>query len=220
MVDEYLSEREQAEQLRGWLRENWIWLVAGVALTLGSYYGYRWWQSREAARGAAAEQRYTAMLDAIGGGKREEGIRIAAEVTGDYADTPYADQATLVLARLDVDAGDLAAAEAKLAKVAESSKDPDLRIMARLRLARVQLAAGRYDAALVTLGAVTTPQVQARVLELRGDVMLAQGDKAAALDSWRKAEALVAADPQGSAQVDAELLRLKIDEQGAAGAAK
>ena len=35
MVDEYLSEREQAEQLRHWLRENWIWLVAGVALTVG-----------------------------------------------------------------------------------------------------------------------------------------------------------------------------------------
>jgi predicted negative regulator of RcsB-dependent stress response len=220
MVDEYLSEREQAEQLRGWLRENWIWLVAGVALTLGSYYGYRWWQSREAARGAAAEVRFAAMLDAIGGGKREEGIRIAAEVTGDYADTPYADQATLVLARLDVDAGNLAAAEAKLAKVAESSKDPNLRVVARLRLARVQLAAGRYDAALASLDAVTTPQVQARALELRGDVKLAQGDKAAALDSWRKAEAAVAADPQGSAQVDAELLRLKIDEQGAAGAAK
>jgi len=220
MVDEYLSEREQAEQLRGWLRENWIWLVAGVALTLGGYYGYRWWQSREAARGAAAEQRFAAMLDAISGGKREEGLKIAAEVTGEYADTPYADQATLVLARLDVDTGDLAAAEAKLSKVAESSRDPDLRIVARLRLARVQLAQGRYDDAWKSLDAVAIPQVQARVLELRGDVKLAQGDKAAALDNWRKAEAAIAADPQGSAQVDTELLRLKIDEQGAAAAAK
>ena len=220
MVDEYLSEREQAEQLRGWLRENWIWLVAGVALTLGSYYGYRWWQSRESARGAAAEQRFSAMLDAIGAGKKEDGLKIAAELTGEYADTPYADQATLVLARLDVDGGDLAAAEAKLAKVANASKDPDLRVVARLRLARVQLAQGRYDEALKSLDAVTTTQVQARVLELRGDVKLAQGDRAAALDNWRKAEAAVAADPQGSAQVDTELLRLKIDEQGAAGAAK
>ena len=33
MVDEYLSEREQAEQLRAWLRQNGIWLLAGVALT-------------------------------------------------------------------------------------------------------------------------------------------------------------------------------------------
>ena len=84
----------------------------------------------------------------------------------------------------------------------------------------MQLAQGRYDDAWKSLDAVAIPQVQARVLELRGDVKLAQGDKAAALDNWRKAEAAIAADPQGSAQVDTELLRLKIDEQGAAAAAK
>ena len=220
MVDEYLSEREQAEQLRHWLRENWIWLVTGVALTLGGFYGFRWWESREASRSVVAGERFAAMLDAIGGGKREEGVKIAGEVTGQYADTPYADQATLVLARLDVDSGDLAAAEAKLAKIADSSKDPDLRIVARLRLARVQLAEGRYAEALKSLDAVATPAVDARVLDLRGDVKLAQGDNAAALDYWRKAEDSIATDAAGAAQVDAELLRLKIDEQGAAGAAK
>ena len=111
MVDEYLSEREQADQLRRWLRENWIWLVAGVVLTLTGYYGYRWWEARQAARSAAAGERFSAMLEAISAGRREDGVKIAGEVTGEYADTPYADQATLVLVRLDVDAGDFAAAE-------------------------------------------------------------------------------------------------------------
>ncbi len=220
MVDEYLSEREQADQLRNWLRENWIWLVAGVALTLAGYYGYRWWESRQATRAAAAGQRFADMLEAIGAGRREDGVKIAAEVTGEYADTPYADQATLVLARLDVDAGDFAAAGARLAGIVERSKDPDLRTVARLRLARVQLAAGRYDEALATLDAVAAPSVDARVLELKGDVKLAQGDPAAALDHWRRAEAAVSADPAAAAQLDAELLRLKIDELGAVPEAK
>jgi predicted negative regulator of RcsB-dependent stress response len=220
MVDEYLSEREQAEQLRQWLRENWIWLIAGVALTLGGYYGYRWWESRIASRSLEAGQRFAAMLDAIGAGKKDEGLKIADEVTGQYADTPYADQAALVLARLDVDAGNLAGAEGRLAKVAAESKDPDLRVVARLRVARVQLAAGRYDDALASLDAVAVPAVDPRVLELKGDVKLAQGEKAAALDFWRKAESAVKADPSGGAQVDMELLALKIDELGAAGPAE
>ncbi len=220
MVDEYLSEREQADQLRRWLRENWIWLVAGVALTLSGWYGYRWWEARLAARSVAAGERYSAMLEAIAAGRRDDGIRIAAEVTGEYADTPYADQATLVLVRLDVDAGDLAAAEAKLIQVADGSKDPDLRTVARLRLARVQLAQGRYDAALASLAAAATPAIDARVLELKGDVLLAKGDPAGALDHWRKADAAAVAEPGSAAQVDAELLRLKIDELSAPRGAK
>lgn len=212
MVDEYLSEREQAEQLRSWLGENWIWLVAGVALTLGGYYGYRWWESRQASRSLEAGQRYAAMLNAIGGNKRDEGLRIADEITGEYADTPYADQATLMLARLDVDSGKFSSAETRLAGVAKDSKDPELRLVARLRLARVQLAQGRYDDALATLDAVAEPSVEPRVLELRGDVKLAQGEKTAALEAWRKAQAAVTTDPEGAGQLDAELLQLKIDE--------
>jgi predicted negative regulator of RcsB-dependent stress response len=216
MVDEYLSEREQADQLRRWLRENWIWLVAGVVLTLAGYYGYRWWEARQAGRAAVAGERFTAMLQAIADGRREDGLKIAAEVTGEYADTPYADQATLVLVRLDVEAGDFASAEAKLVRVADGSKDPDLRTVARLRLARVQMAQGRYDVALATLDAVAAPPIDARVLDLKGDVLLAKGDQAGALDQWRKAEAAAAADPGSAAQLDAELLRLKIGELGAA----
>ena len=214
MVDEFLSEREQAEQLRRWLRENWIWLVAGVALTLAGYYGYRWWESRQATRSVAAGERFAAMLEAIGAGRAEDGVKIAGELTGEYADTPYAEQATLVLALMDVDGGDFAAAEAKLARVADGSKDPDLRVVARVRLARVQLAQGRYDDALATLDKVAAPSVEARVLELKGDVKLAQGDRAGALELWRRADAALGADPASAGQLDAELLRLKIDELG------
>jgi predicted negative regulator of RcsB-dependent stress response len=220
MVDEFLSEREQAEQLRNWLRENWIWLVAGVALTIGGYYGWQGWESHRSSRAVEAGQLLASMLEAIGANQREEGLRLAGQLTADYADTPYADHATLVLARLDVDAGDLAAAERRLSGVASGSDDPDLRVVARLRLARVQLAQGRYDDALATLDAVATPAADPRVLELRGDVRHAQGDAPAALEAWRAARAAAESDPAAGAQVDLELLGLKIDERGAAEAAE
>jgi len=218
MVDEYLSEREQAEQLRHWLRENWIWLVAGVALTLGGFYGWRWWESRQAGRSIEAEARFTTMLNALAGNQRDEGVRIAGELTSEYADTPYADQATLVLARIDVEGGDLAKARERLAQVMESSDDPELRLVARLRLARVQLADAQHDAALATLAGAGESSVEARVAELRGDVLLAKGDRAAALEAYRQAQAAAGAAGTGVELLDLRLLGLKIDELAAAAA--
>lgn len=218
MVDEYLSEREQAEQLRHWLRANWLWMTAGVLLVVGGWYGYRWWTAAQSEKSLAAEARFTAMLAALGQEQRAEGQKIGGEILSGYSGTPYADHAALVLARLDVEGGDLAQAETRLASVAQQSKDPDLRLVAQLRLARVQLAQGRHDAALATLEAARTPSSEARVEDLRGDVLMARGDAAAALAAWRKAQEAVAASPAESGLVDAELLALKIDEQSATAA--
>ena len=64
------------------------------------------------------------MLDALGRNQRDEGVRIGGEITGEFAGTPYADQAALVLARLDVEAGDFASAETRLAAVASGFRRP------------------------------------------------------------------------------------------------
>lgn len=216
MVDEYLSEREQADLLKRWLRDNWFWLVAGVALGLGGLYGSRWWETHRTGRSLEAEQRYAELLDALTRNQRDEGLRIAGEITGEYADTPYADQATLVLARLDAESGDLAQAATRLAAVMESSRDPELALVARLRLARVQLEQKLYDEALATLDGVKVPAVAARVAELRGDVLLARGETAAALEAYRSAQSAAPAGAEDGGLVDPEMLGLKIDELAAA----
>ena len=218
MVDEYLSEREQAEQLRHWLGANWIWMAAGVLLVVGGWYGYRWWQSEQSEKSLAAEARFTAMLAALTQNNRAEGLKIGGEITSAYRGTPYADQAALVLARMDVEGGDFAQAESRLASVARDSKDPDLRVVAQLRLARVQLAQGKHDQALATLETARQPSTEPRIEELRGDVLMARGDAAGALAAYRKAQASVEAPTVEDGLVDAELLGLKIDELSAAAA--
>ena len=220
MVDEYLSEREQADQLKAWFKENWLWLAAGIVLGLGGVFGWRWWNTHQVARSEEAEQQFSSMLDALGRNEREEGLKIASRITGEYADTPYADQALLVLARLDIEAGDLDAAAIALKQVLDTSRDPDLALVAKLRLARVQLAKGSHDEALATLDGVKEPSVAARVAELRGDVMLARGKPADALASYRQAQSAAGDGKSAEGLVDQELLRLKIDELSAATAAE
>src|SRR5207253_2441040 len=83
--------------------------------------------------------------------------------------SPYADQARLLAARVYVDSGELERAAGELANVAERSKDRDLALVARLRLARVQIAQGKPDGALATLGVVEPGAFAARFHEVRGD---------------------------------------------------
>jgi predicted negative regulator of RcsB-dependent stress response len=215
MVDEYLDEREQAEQLKQWFKENWLWLAAGVVLGLGGLYGWQGWNAHLDRRSQDAGRLFGDMLQALDQSDRTRGEEIAGQIYENYASTPYADQARLVMARVHAEGDELDAATAELRKVMEGSSDPELALVARLRLARVQSAKGEHDAALATLDAVTTPAVEAAVAELRGDVLLAKGDPAAALAAYQQA---LAASAPAAAQglVDPALLQLKIDDLSAA----
>jgi predicted negative regulator of RcsB-dependent stress response len=207
MVDEYLDEREQAEQLKRWFKENWLWLVAGIGLGLGGLYGWQGWNSYLDGKSRQAEAKFSTMLEALDASDRARADALADDITRNYGSTPYADQVQLVLARVDVEEGKLEQAAGKLKRVMDNSGDPELALVARLRLARVQSAHGDNDAALATLAAANAPAVEPAIAEVRGDVLLAKGDRDAAATAYR--EALAGAE---SGLVDAQMLKLKIDE--------
>jgi len=215
MVDEYLDEREQAEQLKQWFKENWLWMATGVVLGLGGLYGWQGWNAHLDRRSQDAGRLFGEMLQSLDQSDRARGEEIAGQIYEKYGSTPYADQARLVLARVHADNDELDAAASELRKVMEDSGDAELALVARLRLARVQSAQGNHDAALATLDAVATPAVEATIAELRGDVLLAKGDKAAALAAYQ--QALAASGPDAAdGLVDPALLQLKIDDLSAA----
>ncbi len=215
MVDEYLDEREQAEQLKQWFKENWLWLASGVVLGLGGLYGWQGWNAYLDRKSQDAGRLFGEMLQALDQSDRAGSVQIADQIFEKYGSTPYADQARLVLARVHAENDELDEAVSQLRAVMEQSDDAELALVARLRLARVQSAQGNHDAALATLDAAASPAVEAAVADLRGDVLLAKGDPAAALAAYRQA---LAASPSTVTEglVDPALLQLKIDELSAA----
>jgi predicted negative regulator of RcsB-dependent stress response len=215
MVDEYLDEREQAEQLKNWFKENWLWLVAGVGLGLGGLFGFRAWESHLDRRSQEAAAQFGQLLETLDRQGREAGLALVDPLVERYGRTPYADQARLVAARVHVEAGELDAAATRLRQVMEDSKDPELALVARLRLARVESAAGRHDAALALLEQAGTPAIAGRVHELRGDVLFAKGDRAGALAAYQAARDSTGTAEQAEGLVDLETLALKIDELSA-----
>jgi len=205
-VEEYLNEKEQWERVLAWLREQGPWIVGGVALAVAIFSGWNYWQNRTQQRNLAAAARYDQVIEAFGRNDVNGGFRLADELVKAFPTTAYADQANLAVARIQVENKQLEPAAARLRQVLASTSDPELALVVRLRLARVELAQGNADQALKTLDAVNPGAFAARYAEVRGDVLLAKGDRDGALKAYREARS------SGGTTTDVGLLDLKIGE--------
>jgi predicted negative regulator of RcsB-dependent stress response len=140
-------------------------------------------------------------------GDRTGALILLADLERDFASTPYADQARLAVARVYVESNELDKASTELQAVSQHSKDKQLALVARLRLARVLIAQQKPDDALTALDGVDPGAFEALFHEVRGDAEFAKGNKAAALTEYRTARSK---DTGGGS--DTSLLDLKISD--------
>lgn len=213
-MDDYLSEREQWERVTRWLRENGLWILAGVAVGAAAIFGWQWWNAHIDKVNGEASAKYEQLQLDLGKGDRTGALILLSDLQRDFASTPYVDQAHLAVARAYVDSNELDKAATELQAVSQHSKDKQLALVARVRLARVQIAQQKADDALATLDGTDPGAFAALFHEVRGDAQFAKGNKAAALTEYRLART---ADPTGGAGGgDTSLLDLKISDLVAA----
>jgi len=201
----HYDDEAQVEQLKQWWHENWKALATGLALGLGGIFGWQWWQGYEVRVGAEASQMYQEKKSAADAGKTDEAQTLAQKLMQTRGNTPYAAQAALRLAQIEVHDSKLDNAAAHLRWVLDHGSDEGLKHVARLRLARVLWQQKKLDEALKQLDVKDTGSFEAAYDELRGDLKLAQGDRAGAAEAYRKAMA----GPQGTQSGD---LQQKLDD--------
>jgi predicted negative regulator of RcsB-dependent stress response len=211
VVDDYLlSEREQWDAVKRWLRENGPAILAGVAVAALGLGGYRWWQARENNSDLAAGATYIQMENAFAQGNRTEAFILLGILERTYPSSPYADQAKLASAKAFAEDGELPRAADELRDVMLHSHDSILSLIARQRLARVQIAQQQSSAALATLNGANPGALAPQYAEARGDAYYAMGDRSEALAQYRLARAK---DKTGA--TDSGLLDLKISDLAA-----
>jgi predicted negative regulator of RcsB-dependent stress response len=202
-VEDYLSEKEQWEWLRDQVKQNAPTVIAAVVLTAAALYGWRWWQAHQDAERVAASAEYSQIIEALDHGDRTQAFTLIGVLEREHGSSPYADQARLLASRLYVESKRLDQANSELTAVMEHSSDHELALVARLRLARVEIAQGKPAEALATLNGATPGAFAGRFHEARGDAYFASGDKAAALTEYHNAQA-------GNVGAEAAVLNLKI----------
>lgn len=204
-----LSEQEQWELAKQKARELWIYVVGGVVLGLALLAGWNWWKDRRETQAETASARYEELLEAYTRNDQARGQTLLDELKNEYAWTPYPALGALVAARVQVEANELDKAAASLRFVMDNAHDKELRMVARLRLARVLSAQNKHDEALAALTVEDAGEFAERIADTRGDVLLAKGDREGALKEY-----LAARSGATDGSVDVDLLDLKIRDLG------
>lgn len=186
MVD-YGSDEEQLEALQRWWQENGRAVIAGVAIGVAVLAGWRGWEWHRSEQALAASAIYDEALAGLRAGERGTVVERAERLRADYAGTAYAPLAALAAAKAAVDAGESGAAEEWLRWVVDHADKAGVRHIARARLARVLAARGDHAGALELLEAEVPPAYAALYADIRGDVLVARGDRAAAAAAYRAA---------------------------------
>jgi predicted negative regulator of RcsB-dependent stress response len=209
-----LEEQEQIDSIKTWWKMYGN-LVTGVvlagSLAVIGWQGWNWYQRSQSAQASAI---YAVLEQAVAARDAQRVKAAAGELAEKFGGTSYAALGALVAARQSFEAGDLKTAKAQLSWAADKGKD-EIKDMARLRLAAVLLDEKAYDEALKQLESAPAAAFAARFLELKGDVLAAQGKKPEARTAY-KAALDKGEGHEGRGGAGRELLRQKLESLGEA----
>ena len=194
---EFETEEQQVEALKSWWRENARAVIAGVAIGGGAILGWTLWQNHQEDQAVAASDAWTQTIEAADAGDAETVQRLADTLVDEYSGTLYAAYGQLAAARVAIESERLDDAATRLAWVADEASQDDVRLIARIRLARVDGARGEVQTGLERLPSDYPEAFTGLIEEARGDLLVLGDDPEAARAAYQAArDSGLAADPE------------------------
>ncbi len=217
-METFRTEEEQVEAIKRWWQENGKSTVFGIGLALAIVFGWKGWQGHTKDQAAQASAIFDNLMVADAAVQRDGTSRSTAEhlastLKDQYANLSYGQFAGLYKAKYAVQDGEYDIAASELEWVLDQGPDPVLKAQTQVRLAQVRFALDDFPAALALLDAAASSGYAAQAAELRGDILFAQGDRAAALSAYQQAKVLAREQEVPSNNA---LLDLKINDLNAA----
>lgn len=170
-----LEEQEQIDQLRHFWN-TWGTLISSVLVVVfglvAAWNGYQFWKNRQALQAAAL---FNAVENATQAGDQARIDKIFSDIRSKYAGTIQAAQAGLMVAKVQIDKGDMDAANSVLEWVVGNASDEGYRAVAHLRLASLLMEKKSYDNALTHLSSKFPVAFEAIAADRKGDLLVHQG---------------------------------------------
>lgn len=213
-MESYRTEEEQIDALKTWWQENGKSTVLIIVVTLAAVFGWRGWQDHQQSQAGDASAMFDQLLAADAAVQKNGQVTVTAETLAEtiksaYGSLSYGQFAALYKAKYAVLKGDNAAAAEELKWVIDQDPEAAVKSQAEMRLAQVYFAQTEYDQALDLIKGLESTGFGPDALELKGDILLKQGDSDAALAAYRQARETLAAQQNPSQH---PMLEMKIND--------
>ena len=205
-MDELLSEKEQLEQMRAWWSEYGRYVIAGVVIAVGLLVGFNQYKGSKLDAQLEASELYETLAVHVTDGDLDDAEAAADDLANNYANTTYAAQSKLAMARLYMDQNRDQDAVDVLNELLALRGNDELKHVGRLRLARILLYQDKAQEMVDLLAANELGAFAALTQELLGDAHAALGDINAAAEAYRVA----LADTSPAPTINRGLVQMKL----------
>jgi len=204
-----LEEQEQLDEAKAWWKQHGNKVIWGVTIFLLATAGWRAWETWNRNQAAEASVLFDRVVDAASMNDAKTAREAAARIMDEHARSAYATPAAWMAGSINYEAGDLKSARAQYEFALEHARDEGTSQLARLRLAGLKFEGKDLAGALALLQAPFAPAFAGLAAQLRGDVLVAQGQNDAARTAYREA-----LDKLGDKSSLKPLLEMRLDALG------
>jgi predicted negative regulator of RcsB-dependent stress response len=216
MMDYLKTDEEQGEALKRWLAQNGLGLLVAIAVGVGSVLGYQQWQQYQINQQSDAAGRYQELIELSAVNFAEQDtdadyerlLTVADGLRQSHTGSNYAALGAGIVAAQAVERGDFDLAVSQLTYAEGELELPELKAMASLRLARLELELGQGDAALSRVRSMSAEFFKGSRSELEGDILVALDKPLEARDAYLEAQASLTEAGLNTAVVDLKLSAL------------
>ncbi|MGV6827076.1 MAG: YfgM family protein [bacterium] len=201
----YQTEEEQVEAIKKWWKDNGKSVIGGVALGLAVVGGLKGWQQYTEGKAETAAAYYTSFAVTAQGDDAQAALEQGKRLISEYGDSAYAVFSALQMAKIEYRQGNIDGAVLNLKWVAENAPDEPLKALANLRLTKVLVDKGDYEAAM-SQAKVGDQYFAAEYAVILGDIAVASDDSETARNEYQRALELNVPN--------AELVRIKLANLG------
>ncbi len=186
-MNNYETDEETLDALKKWWKENGKSVIGGLVVGVAAIVGFNQWNDYNATQSQSASGLYQIMLDSNSSDKSDEFFASGTELVLDYASTPYASLASLVMAKKLIDDKKYDDAIKKLNWLLSNSSDDGIKHVARIRLARLLISENKIAEALKLVKDQQSVSFKSDYSELRGDVYVAKKEFSLAQEAYKSA---------------------------------